>query len=537
MTGYAQFDNVNVVTKGSSPRTILKEFSLEIAKGEVVALVGESGAGKSTAGLSALGYAKAGCRFGSGHIAIDGKDLADLQQRGQIRSLRGQEVAYVAQSAATAFNPSIRIVNQLVEACSVHGIATREEATARALDLAESMGLPEPGTLIRRFPHQLSGGQLQRLMTVMALMCRPSLLVLDEPTTALDVTSQLGVLIALRKIIRQEKVACLYISHDLSVVAQIADRIVVMRNGTIVEANDTKHIIYSPNNEYTHDLVAAANPSRIERNNSCDAGNSENVLKLAGIDAYYGSAKVLDDIELSIGRSECIAIIGESGSGKSTLARVVTGLLPARQGTIEFHGNRLEPSASRRSKDVLRRIQLVLQHPDLALNPRMTVGDAIGRSLELFFGLRGEERDRRIRELLELTELPADVAGRYPSQLSGGQKQRINLARAITAEPDLLICDEVTSALDTLVAGQVLNLLARLRSKLETACIFITHDVSKAAALADRIYVMYRGKIVEHGAPSTLLSNPGHSYTKTLLQAVPELRLDWLSERMAYLEA
>jgi len=531
MSGIIRFEHLDVVASDSRVK-LVDDFNLEVHESEVVALIGESGAGKSTIGLSALGYVRAGCRFARGRIILGEDELITLS-RNQVRNLRGSRVAYVAQSAATAFNPSIRIINQLVEASLTHGVMDKKDATARALQLAADMALPEPERLVTRYPHELSGGQLQRLMTVMALMCKPSLLVLDEPTTAIDVTTQLGVLSSLKRIIGKERVACLYISHDLAVVAQMADRIIVLRNGKMVEAGATAQIIRAPEALYSRELIAAASPQKLPRVQP-DSDDEPPVLELHNVDASYGhgAGLALRGVSMTLGAGRCAAIIGESGSGKSTLARVITGLMPSLRGEIRFKGEPLKGRVESRPKRELQSIQLVLQHPDLALNPRVTIGDAIARPLELFRRMKGRSRDDEVTALLELVGLPAEIARRYPSQLSGGQKQRINLARALAARPDLIICDEVTSALDTIVGSQVMELLSALRQRTGVSCIFITHDISKAAAIADQIYVMNQGEVVERGAPDQLLQSPRHPYTRELLRAVPELRTNWLEDRV-----
>lgn len=529
MTGGIAFRDLTIATGRDT--ALVDKFCLDVGEGEVVALIGESGAGKSTIGLSALGYVRPGCWIAGGQVLFEEADIAALR-RDQLRSIRGRRVAYVAQSAAAAFNPTIRIIDQLVEAALVHHVMDRQAAIVRAHDLGRRMELPTIDELVQRFPHELSGGQLQRLMTVMALMCRPAMLVLDEPTTALDVTTQLGVLIALKQIIEEECVACLYISHDLAVVAQIAHRIVVLRDGKVVEVGNTAQILTAPRAAYTRELIAAT--AGFGRGEPLAVDEAEPVLELRDVEARYGwsGSPVLSNISFSVRAGACVAIIGESGSGKSTLARVVTGLLPTSKGEIRHNGVRLESAMKNRSIDQLRQIQLVLQHPDLSLNPRIKIGDALGRPLARFFGLRGLDQDRRVAQLLDFVELPAEMAARYPSQLSGGQKQRVNLARALAAKPDLLICDEVTSALDTIVGAKILKLLATIRAKTGAACIFITHDILKAAAIADDIHVMRNGEIVDSGPPMTLFATPRHSYTRTLLRSVPELRTDWLSERM-----
>jgi peptide/nickel transport system ATP-binding protein len=527
-----------VVTAGTGAGAeIVKDFSEEVVGGEVAGLVGESGAGKSTIGLAAFGYARPGCRIASGEILLEGQDILRVSPA-QRRQLRAGTIAYIAQSAAAAFNPAVRIMSQLTEVPLVRRLMDARSARLRAVDLCTRMGLPDPDAITRKFPHEVSGGQLQRLMTVMALMCRPKILVLDEPTTALDVTTQLGVIFALKQVIAQEKTACLYISHDLAVVAQMATSISVLRNGALVERGATETILRTPREPYTRELLAATAP-RPKTRTTPDAGRPAEaaanvVVEAHNIDAGYGSGRgvlVLHDVSLAVTSGRCLGIIGESGSGKSTLARVLAGLLPPKSGEIRSAGALIPHSLAHRSKDQLRRFQLIIQMPELAFNPRMTVGDAIGRPLELYFDMRGAEKRARIEELLGMVELPASMAHRYPAELSGGQRQRANLARALAAKPDLLICDEVTSALDPVVGVNVLRLLETIIASTGTGCIFITHDISKVAALADDIMVMHRGRVVEAGPVDEVLKHPSDPYTRALLASVPELRTDWLHEK------
>ena len=520
---------------------IVKDVSFGIERGEVVALIGESGSGKTTIALSALGYTKPGLEFTSGEVRLEGRDVITMPPE-EKRDLRGQRVAYLAQSAAATFNPALTIGEQVTESPMLHGQMSREEAERRAEELYRALELPDPDRLGRRYPHQVSGGQLQRLMAAMALCGKPDLLILDEPTTALDVTTQIEVLKAFKAVIRQEGAAALYVTHDLSVVAQIADRIVVLYAGDVLEHGNADQVINRPSHEYTRRLMAAVRPPPA-------AGQGDDALEehlrdhpalaVRDVSAGYGrqmdgsvAITVLRDVTLSVQRGHTLGIIGESGCGKSTLARVMSGLLPASEGAILLDGEQLEADLRRRHRDQLRRVQFVFQMADVALNPRQRIGGILGRPLEFYFGLRGRERRQRVAELLEMVELPTEFADRYPEELSGGQKQRVNLARALAASPEVLLCDEVISALDTIVGANVIELLKRLRQRSGVSFVFISHDLSTVASFADEIVVLYAGRVVEQGPTDRVLSPPYHPYTRLLIASVPELRIGWLEETM-----
>ncbi|TIR92424.1 MAG: ABC transporter ATP-binding protein, partial [Mesorhizobium sp.] len=390
--------------------------------------------------------------------------------------------------------------------------------------LFRKLRLPDPEKIGRRYPHQVSGGQLQRVMTAMALCSEPDLIVFDEPTTALDVTTQIDVLAAIKDAIRDTGVAALYITHDLAVVAQVSDEIMVLRHGEMVEHGVTRQIIEAPRMDYTKALVSVRS---IEHKEKTPANNP--VLEVKNVTAAYGGhVKVLQDVSVDVHPGQTLAVVGESGSGKSTLARVITGLLPPISGSIAFSGRTLTPRLADRSRGDLRELQMIYQMADVAMNPRLTIGTIIGRPLEFYFGMRGRERDARVADLLEEIEMSKGFVDRYPAELSGGQKQRVCIARALAAKPKLIICDEVTSALDPLVADGILKLLLRLQKIEDVAYLFITHDLATVKAIADSIAVMYRGNVVRYGTKTNVLTPPFDAYTDLLLSSAPEMEVGWL---------
>ncbi|KIC07579.1 ABC transporter [Leisingera sp. ANG-M1] len=516
---------------GEKPKDIeiVHGVSFDLAPGKVLGLIGESGAGKSTIGLASMAYGRGGVKITGGEVWVNGRDILKTGHR-DVRALRGGEVTYVSQSAAASFNPAKKIMDQVVEAAVEQKKFSRKDAEARARTLFAKLGLPDPDNIGDRFPHQVSGGQLQRCMTALALCPEPDLVVFDEPTTALDVTTQIDVLMAIKEAIRDTGVAALYITHDLAVVAQVSDDIMVLKMGNTVEYGNVDQIINNPQEEYTKALVSVRSIEHEEK-----APTPDPVLSVRNITARYKGTNfdVLKNVNVDLYPGQTLAVVGESGSGKSTLARVITGLLPPREGEIEFAGRKLSPDLAGRSREDLRELQMIYQMADVAMNPRQTVGTIIGRPLEFYFGMRGAEKKKRIIELLDEIELGEKFIDRYPAELSGGQKQRVCIARSLAAKPKMIICDEVTSALDPLVADGILKLLLDLQKIEDVAYLFITHDLATVRAISDNIAVMYQGQVQRYGGKSKVLSPPFDDYTDLLLSSVPEMRLGWLEEVIA----
>ncbi|WP_421399841.1 ABC transporter ATP-binding protein [Agrobacterium fabrum] len=524
---------VEATTDSGRRIDIIKGVDIDIADGEIVALIGESGSGKTTIALTLMGYARPGCRISGGSVKIAGRDMVQLSEAERAK-VRGTKVTYVPQSAAAAFNPAQKIIDQVIEVTRIHHLMPPQEARARAVELFKALSLPNPETIGERYPHQVSGGQLQRLSAAMALIGDPKLVIFDEPTTALDVTTQIEVLRAFKSAMRKGGISGVYVSHDLAVVAQIADRIVVLKGGEVQETGTTRDILENAQHPYTkelltafHDKVRVVTPAKQER--------ATPLLDIENLIAGYGTrgedkmplVRAVDSVNLAVYPGRNLGIIGESGCGKSTLARAIAGILPAASGHVVFEGKQLNADARRRTGDQLRRMQIVFQYADTALNPSKPIEDILGRPLTFYHGLKGKARDARIDQLLDMVKLPRSVRHRHPSGLSGGQKQRVNFARALAAEPSLIICDEITSALDTVVASAIIDLLGELQRELGLSYIFISHDLSVVETICDEIVVMYGGQKVEH-LETDAIKSPTHPYSKLLFSSVPKLDPTWL---------
>jgi peptide/nickel transport system ATP-binding protein len=527
--------HIGAVTDSGRKVEIVRRVSFDIAPGEVVALIGESGSGKTTIALSLMGHTRKGCLFTGGTIRMGDRELVGMSERQRAR-IRGTEVAYIPQSAAAAFNPSRRILEQVIEITRIHDLMPRRDAEEKAYSLFKALALPNPESIGNRYPHQVSGGQLQRLAAAMALIADPKLLIFDEPTTALDVTTQIEVLRAFKSVMKKGGLAGLYVSHNLAVVAQIADRIIVLRGGEIQEEGLTQKILSSPTHPYTKQLLAAFTPvPHIPIQVTEEIGRKTPILEVDGLCAGYGdksdgvpSVQVLQDVSFKLERGRNLGVIGESGSGKSTLARAIAGVLPAFKGDVLLNGRQLHTALSDRLRDELRRMQIVFQLADTALNPTRSIGQILGRPLTFYFGMKGADYERRVIELLDMVQLPANIRHRLPGELSGGQKQRVNFARALAAKPELILCDEITSALDTVVAASILDLLKGLQRDLGLSYVFISHDLSVVEAICDDVLVMHKGRVVESLPASQMSQNATHPYSRLLISSVPKLDKGWL---------
>ena len=588
MNSSVRVDDLQIVLS-SSGRDIADEISFSIAKGEVLGLVGESGSGKTTVGTALLAFSRKGAQIAGGSVRVDGADILHVNDKA-LRGLRGKLVAYVPQDPATALNPSLQIGLQLRELLDEHEpMIDRAGRLRRILEALEDVNLPATEAFIRRLPHQLSGGQQQRVCLAMAFLLRPTLIVLDEPTTGLDVTTQAHVLRTVRRLCKTHNVAALYVTHDLAVVANLADRVLVLYAGRVAEIGPTREVFLHSGHPYTRKLIEAIPeisqprilasipghaPSPGQRGNGCffaprcdcaiekcteiepplveispdhisrchrahdsevqgpstpavpqvhDRAKLAPVLDVKDLNASFGIVQVLHDISFELAPMECLALVGGSGSGKSTLARSIIGLMAHRSGDIRLNGKSLAKDARSRTPEHRRALQYVFQNPYSSLNPRKTIRQSLELPLHQFFKIDAAESEKRAVAALERVNLPARALDQYPDQMSGGERQRVAIARALVCRPKVLVCDEVTSALDVSVQAAIVNLLRQLQEEEELSLLFITHNLGLVRSIADRVIVMKQGSIVEAGRTDTVLVKPSVEYTRQLLADTPQL--------------
>lgn len=502
---------------------IISDVSLTVNRGEILGLVGESGSGKTTLGLSLLRHLKRATQITEGRVWVGERELASLNEQ-QVRNLRGRAVAYIPQSPASALNPALRLGTQLTEALH-DDTSTSDQVAERVREVLREVALPDDPAFLRRYPHQLSGGQQQRVAIAMAFVGRPDLIVLDEPTTGLDVTTQAHVLETIKAMTREYGTAGVYISHDMAVVADLADDIAVMYQGELVEHGRTEQVLSAPRHEYTRRLLMAVPLLRTSGHIEPAPRTEEPLLRIFELSAGYGRTRVLEGIDLSVSRGECVALLGESGSGKTTLSRSVAGLHHQFEGGLVFDGQALAGTSYRRTAEQRRRIQYVFQNPYEALNPRKRVRDQILGPYRHLVG-RPDDPDLVVAQALERAALPASYGERFPEQLSGGERQRVCIARAVATRPDLLVCDEITSALDVSVQAEIVKLLRSLQDD-GMALLFVTHNIALVSNIADRVAVLNKGRIVEYGPVGQVMSAPEHEYTRALIADTPDFELSF----------
>jgi peptide/nickel transport system ATP-binding protein len=515
MSAVLRADGLRVVLPGG--RAAVDDVSISVQRGEILGLVGESGSGKTTLALALLGYARPGCRIAEGSVEVAGTRLTGLSEA-EARSHRGRVVSYVPQDPSQALNPSLRVGDAVGDVANEH----RADGRKQVLEALGRVHLPDDALFSRRYPHELSGGQQQRVAIATALVCEPAAVVMDEPTTGLDVVTQSRILEEIERLRSERGIAVVYVSHDLAVVASIADRVAVMYEGRIVEEGDTMQVITRPRHEYTRKLVASI-PQLIERSPEEARRQSAAILSVERLHAAHRTVQVVDDVSFELARGACLAIVGESGSGKTTIARCIAGLHAPSAGAIRLDGEMLSPRARSRTRLQRRRLQIVFQNPYDSLNPRRRIRDEIARPARLLRKISATTAQAEVARLLERVRLPSRLAGRFPGELSGGERQRVAIARALAAGPELLVCDEITSALDVSVQASVLELLQELRAELGLSLLFISHDLAVVGTIADDVLVLESGRVRETGPTDRVLSSPQDDYTQRLLAAAPSL--------------
>ncbi|MGP9785393.1 ABC transporter ATP-binding protein [Glutamicibacter sp. 287] len=525
------FNDLKVTFETAGPDVhAVKGLSLAVRPGEVVALVGESGSGKSVTSTAAMGLLPENAQV-TGVAKIGNVNVVGLEA-GKMRKMRATDIAMVFQEPMTALNPVLTIERQLTEALELHDVAYGKEATDRAIELLTMVGIPDPAKRIGQYPHQFSGGQRQRIVIAMAISCEPKVIIADEPTTALDVTVQAEILDLLRELKDRLNTGILLITHNMGVVADMADQVAVMFQGNLVETGDVKQVLLHPQHEYTQRLLSSVpRLSRVSveepapRSEPIAQADRELVLEAKDLILEYDMRgtvfRAVENVSFDVAKGEVLGIVGESGSGKSTIAKAVLGLLPVASGTLSVKGHNLPKLSPRQARQVRKQIGVIFQDPAASLNPRFPIGDCITEPMVVHKVGSKTERIKRAQELLDAVKLPRNVINRYPHELSGGQRQRICIARALTLNPELLIADEPTSALDVSVQALVLEMLQELQRDFNFACLFVSHDLAVVDMLADSVVVMQNGKSVEQGRVDTVLHAPTHDYTRRLLAAAP----------------
>ena len=522
---------------------ILKDVNLQVKPKDIIGLVGESGSGKSTLALALMGYTNDGCFIKSGAIHFDNKDIVQLPIEA-LAAIRGSQIALIPQNAGQALTPTMKVGPQIQEVLQFHSDIDKANYKSRVIELLNDVKLPDPEQIFSRYPHQLSGGQQQRVAIAMALAVKPELLILDEPTTGLDATTQVHILDLLKALIHKHNVAMVFVSHDFGAVSRLCNKVCVMYKGEIVEHGDIKKVLLEPEHSYTQALLKAVPVIGKNQKNTLPVTPQDEVQKETSISlndlkiSYHRNTlwqsitrqaepeATVDNINLTLKKGETLALIGESGSGKSTILKTIAGLNKANGGKIIFNGKPLE-ILEKRTKEQKKQIQMIFQNPDASLNPKQTILQILSKPLQLYFNMNSAQCHERAKELLIQVHLNPDYLYRNPTMLSGGEKQRVAIARAFASEPELLLCDEITSALDVTVQATVLTLLKELQLKFNTSYIFIAHDLAIVESIADQIAILNKGRICEVGETKSVFANPTHPYTKTLLNSVlkPEINM------------